>query len=119
MRRFPIPHFRDGEDAGILRKLSQNHVCEKRHIARRGDGLLRRFRVAIGVEHRQAIRIDEVRVRHAEAGGGPVHDVHEIIDVAANLLRQHRRDIVGRLHNQRLDREIDCELRPEAACQAC
>ena len=59
---------------------------------------------------RQPVGVDEVRARHAEPLGGVVHQVDEVVLIAADGLRQHDGHVVGGLDDEGLQRQVDRQL---------
>ena len=78
----------------LFREVAQQRLRQQPHVARRRHLLL----------GRQAVRIDEVRVRHAEARGRLVHLLDERGFVAAERLGDGDGDVVGGAHDQRVQR---------------
>ena len=90
------PHVVLRPERAVLGIITQYGHGEDAEVARRGQ-LLRR---------RQAVRIDEVGVRHADAPGGGVHLLGEVLDVTGHRLGKHHGDVVGRFDDQRLQGEF-------------
>ena len=78
----------------FFREVAQQRLRQQTHVAR-GRHLL------LG---RQSVRIDEMRVRHAEAGRRLVHLLDERGFIAAQRLGDGDGDVVGGAHDERLQR---------------
>jgi len=76
----------------VFGKFLDDGAGEDRHVTRRYDLLV----------GRQAIRIDEVGLSHADAGRMPVHLVGKVFDRAPYTFRNYHRDVIGGFHHQHL-----------------
>ena len=83
----------------VFRKFKDQRAGEDTEVARRGDVVFRR----------QPVRIDEMRLGHAEPAGVGVHQVGEALDRAADAFGDRHRHVVGRFHHQHLQGVVDGE----------
>ncbi|ENN89518.1 hypothetical protein RHSP_60679 [Rhizobium freirei PRF 81] len=90
------------EIAGILRKFAAQRDAEDRKVTRR------RILPLAG----QAVRIDEMRVAHAEAGGFRIHPRDEALRRAADRLGDGHGKIVCRLDQHHLQGIVERQLLP-------
>jgi hypothetical protein len=88
------------EQVLMVRELEQERAGQDRHVARR------RLVALVG----QAVRIGETAVPHADALGLCVHPLGEALDRAADILRDGRGDVVGRLDHEDLEGVVEADL---------
>ena len=90
-------HLDGGEEIGIFGKLDDDGARQLGEIAGGGDLAL----------VRQAVGIGETGARHAETLRRLVHALNEGLLAAGHGLGDHHRDIVGRLDDEHLERDVE------------
>ena len=96
-------HLVQREEIGVLRKFDDNGARELGQVAGRGD-------LALVME---AVDICKPRPGHAEPLRRLIHAGDERGLAAGNRLGDHYGDVVGGLHDENLERDVECDRTSE------